>query len=197
MRVSGERQRNRRKASPENLASARKAGSPASSSTSTVQGEKRTSSTREAQQRDRVLHQPEGAHDQAQRAARGLAARARELVVELGVLEVLQLERERLLEDHDVDALAELRAQQRLAERQAALCAGQRGHQHALEQHQPQHARGVVPARALRAATTASTMRAPIEGEPAGSRPAASVSTASAASSARLVSQTSSIARRL
>ncbi len=40
MRVSGERQRNSRNASPENLASAMKEGSPASSSTATAQGEK-------------------------------------------------------------------------------------------------------------------------------------------------------------
>ncbi len=45
MRVSGERQRNRRNASPENFASAMKAGTPASSSTATAQGEKRASST--------------------------------------------------------------------------------------------------------------------------------------------------------
>ncbi len=44
MRVSGERQRNSRKASPENFASATNAGSPASSSTATAQGEKRASS---------------------------------------------------------------------------------------------------------------------------------------------------------
>ena len=39
MRVSGERQRNSRNASPENFASATKDGSPAISSTSTAQGE--------------------------------------------------------------------------------------------------------------------------------------------------------------
>ena len=38
-----------------------------------------------------------------------------------------QLQRERLLQDHHVDALAELRPQQRLAQRDAALCAGNRG----------------------------------------------------------------------
>jgi hypothetical protein len=45
MRVSGERQRNRRNASPENLASAMKAGSPARNSTATAQGENCQSST--------------------------------------------------------------------------------------------------------------------------------------------------------
>ena len=39
MRVSGERQRKSRNASPENFASATKDGSPASSSTATAQGE--------------------------------------------------------------------------------------------------------------------------------------------------------------
>jgi hypothetical protein len=45
MRVSGERQRNSRNASPENFASAMKAGRPASSSTATAHGENFTSST--------------------------------------------------------------------------------------------------------------------------------------------------------
>ena len=44
MRDSGARQRNRRNASPENFASARNAGSPASTSSTTAQGEKRTKS---------------------------------------------------------------------------------------------------------------------------------------------------------
>ena len=44
MRVSGERQRNSRNASPENFASATKDGSPASSSTATAHGENATSS---------------------------------------------------------------------------------------------------------------------------------------------------------
>ena len=48
-------------------------------------------------------------------------ARARQLVVELRVLELREVQGERLLEDHDVDALAELRAQQRLCEGYAAL----------------------------------------------------------------------------
>ncbi|HTV23014.1 MAG TPA: hypothetical protein VMG12_30200 [Polyangiaceae bacterium] len=41
-----------------------------------------------AGQRDHVLDDPEAAHDQAQRPARSLAARARQLVVQLRVLEV-------------------------------------------------------------------------------------------------------------
>src|SRR5882672_2555029 len=65
-----------------------------------------------AHQRDAVLHQPESAGDETQRAGGCLAARARKLVVEFRVLEVLQLEGERLLEDHHVDPLSELRTQQ-------------------------------------------------------------------------------------
>ena len=42
MRDSGARQRNRRNASPENFASARKAGNPATTRSATAQGEKRT-----------------------------------------------------------------------------------------------------------------------------------------------------------
>ncbi len=80
-----------------------------------------------AHERDRVLREAEGAHDERQRPARGLAPRARQLVVELRVLEVGELERQRLLEDHRVDALAELGAKQRLAERDAALHARERG----------------------------------------------------------------------
>ena len=91
------------------------------------------------QQRDGVLQQAKGAHHQAQRPARSLAPRAGELVVELRVFEMRKVERQGLLENHHVDTLAELRAQQRLAQRQAALHGCQQGHQHAFEQHQPQH----------------------------------------------------------
>src|SRR6185369_8041982 len=52
------------------------------------------------------------------------ASRAGELVVELGVLEMLELQRQRLLEDHDVHTLTELRTQQRLTQRDTALGAG-------------------------------------------------------------------------
>ena len=75
----------------------------------------------EAAERDRVLHETEAAHHERERPRRGLAPRARQLVVELRVLEVREIERQRLLEDHLVDALPELRAQQRLARRQPAL----------------------------------------------------------------------------
>ena len=121
MRVSGARQRNRRNASPENLVSAKNAGSPPSSRMTTAQGEKPASSTAKLEDGNRVLEQARGAHDQRQRAARGLAPRARQLVVELRVLEVRELERQRLLEDHHVHAMRELGLEQRLAQRDAAV----------------------------------------------------------------------------
>ena len=53
-----------------------------------------------------VCDTSESGRDDASRRARVM------LVVELGVLELRELERQRLLEDLDVDALAELLAQQ-------------------------------------------------------------------------------------
>ena len=69
---------------------------------------------REAGDGDGVLEQARGAHDQRQRPARRFAARARELVVELGILEVRELERQRLLEDQHVDAIRKLGLEQRV-----------------------------------------------------------------------------------
>ncbi len=65
--------------------------------------------------------------------ARRFAARTRQLVVELGVFELRQIQRQRFFEDHDVDALPELRAQQRLRERDSALGHGRERHQQRLE----------------------------------------------------------------
>jgi hypothetical protein len=139
MRVSGERQRNRRKASPENLASAMNEGSPASARISAAHGENAASSAAKLTSEMRVLDQREGPTDQAQRAARGLAAGAGELVIELGVLEVTEVEGQRLLEDHHVDAVTELRAQQRLDHADAALHREQHGDQHRLGADQAEH----------------------------------------------------------
>src|SRR5262249_878315 len=61
-----------------------------------------------AHQRDAVLNEPERPHDETQRAARSLPTGTCQLVIELRVLEVLQLESECLLENHDVDTLTEL-----------------------------------------------------------------------------------------
>ncbi len=51
---------------------------------------------------------------------------------------MLQLQRQRLLQDHHVDTLTQLRAQQRLAQGNAALCAGDCSDQQALvcDEHQ-------------------------------------------------------------
>jgi hypothetical protein len=95
--------------------------------------------TAEGQQRDRILHQPEGAHDQAQRAARGFAARARQFVVELRILELSELQGQRLFQDHDIDTLPELRAQQRLRQGNAALCHRRERDQECLESDETQH----------------------------------------------------------
>ena len=65
-----------------------------------------------AGQRDDVLDEPKALGHQRDRARRGLAPSARELVVKLGVLEEAQLEPERLLEDRDVDVDPEPRAEQ-------------------------------------------------------------------------------------
>ena len=75
-------------------------------------------------QRQGVLQDPERAVDEAERAHRRLAPRLRHLVVEVGVLELLEAELERLLEDHDVDPLAEEHAQERLADPEPALDPG-------------------------------------------------------------------------
>src|SRR5690348_5003028 len=94
-------------------------------------------------ERDPVLNESKRAHDETQRTAGGFAPGASQLVVELGVLEVLQLERERLLENHHIDALTELGTQQRLTQRDAALSSRNRSDQHALEDHELDDAGGI------------------------------------------------------
>ena len=180
MRDSGERQRNRRNASPENFVSATNAGRPEISSTITAQGEKCTSRDGITRQRDRVLRPgPNVRITSAQRAARSFAACADELVVELAVLEALQLERQRLLEDHDVDALAELRAQQRLALREIPRCvaaiAVTMSASRATNCNTGRYA--TVPASPWMrmAETTLSTMSEPTYATPAGNAPASTV----------------------
>ena len=74
-----------------------------------------------ADEGDGVLHQAEGAHDQAQGTAGRLAARLRHAIVELGILEVRQPQGERLLQDHHVHALSEQRPEQRAHHADAAL----------------------------------------------------------------------------
>ena len=60
-----------------------------------------------------------------------------------------QVERERLLEDHLVHALAELGAQQGLAGRKPALHGRKRSHQHAFEHDVTEHGGEIGPARGL------------------------------------------------
>ena len=72
-----------------------------------------------------------------------------------------QLERERLLEDQHVDAMAELGAQERLGDRGRALRGGQSDHdERRLDADVAQHELGASPCPAA-AATTASTSQLP------------------------------------
>src|SRR5690606_1369150 len=89
--------------------------------------------TRVARERDRVPRERERPRDEAQRPNRRLLSRAVQLVVELRVLEVREVERQRLLDDHDVDALREPEPKQGLAEIGAALSRGDTGDERALE----------------------------------------------------------------
>ena len=108
-----------------------------------------------AEQREHVLHELEGLGHDRQRARRGLAPGARELVVELGVLEVAELEGQRLLQDEHVDVDAEPRAQGGADQDQTALDQRLRRDQRELEKHPAQVA---APSTG---ATTASTMPLP------------------------------------
>src|SRR3569833_1749690 len=83
-----------------------------------------------------VLYEPEGAGHQAQRPRGGLAPGSRELVIKLRILEMAQVEGERLFENHDVDTLAELGTQQGLEQRQASLGRRDAGDEDALEHHE-------------------------------------------------------------
>ena len=88
------------------------AGIAATTSASTTQPAEADEQRDVAGEREDVLHELEGLGDQRERPRRGLAARAGELVVELRVLEVAELERERLLEDAPVDVEPEARAEE-------------------------------------------------------------------------------------
>ena len=97
-RVSGERQLRSRKARARS-ASRRGRRDRGETRPSTAQPREADQQRDVAGERQDVLHQLEGLGDHRERPGRGLAPRAGEPVVELGVLEVAQLERERLLED--------------------------------------------------------------------------------------------------
>jgi hypothetical protein len=85
----------------------------------------------------------ENAASNAPRPRRRLATRSRHPVVELAVLELRELERQRLVEDHDVDALAELLAQQRAEDAERALHERERDDKPELGAD-PHHRAGVI-----------------------------------------------------
>ena len=74
---------------------------------------------------------------------RGLAPGAGQLVVEFRVLEVGQLQGQRLFQDHHVDALPHQRPQQRLAGRRCRAGAGDQRHHPCLGGDEQQHVAGV------------------------------------------------------
>ena len=83
-------------------------------------------------QRDEVPQETKGPTYETERAAGGLSPRSRHLVVQLGVLEVFELKRERFLQDHHVDAVTELRPQQGHRDIEAPLQARSSPHQQQL-----------------------------------------------------------------
>jgi hypothetical protein len=88
-------------------------------------------------QRDCILGQGKRSHHQAQGPARGFAARARQFIVELGILELRQIQRQCFFQNHDIDALAQLRAKQRLRQRNSTLRHRGGGDQQCLQRHVP------------------------------------------------------------
>jgi hypothetical protein len=107
-----------------------------------------------------------------------------------------QIEGQRLVEDHHVDAVAELRAQERAQDRQHAAGGGERDRQAELDAdpHQRALARASSPVPA--AWTTASTRRLPVHAIAPGISPSSTLPTASAIVIGRLVVHTSPSARR-
>ena len=74
----------------------------------------------------------EGASNQRQRPARGFATGPRHLVVGVGVLELREVELERLVENHDVHGVPELGAKQEARHLEALLGRSNRDHEHEL-----------------------------------------------------------------
>jgi len=77
------------------------------------------------------------------------AARAGQFIVKLGILELRQIQRQCLFQNHDVDALAQLRAKQRLCEGNSPLRHRSGGDQQCLQcdvtHHIGQHGRAGAP----------------------------------------------------
>lgn len=89
-----------------------------------------------AEQRDEVLSEQEAVAHEREGPRRGLAARTRELVVKLGVLEERELETESLLEDGGIQIRPHASRQQLTNETERALGRGQRQNCAELE-HDP------------------------------------------------------------
>ena len=122
----------------------------------------------EGGERHRVLGDPEGLHDERQRARRGLPPGVLHLVVDVGVLEVAQLEGEGLLEDRYVDAVAEVGPEQLAEEPEEPPDDERRRQQGELHEHQ-RATRSRAPADPVRAAsTTPSMMSLPTQATGAG-----------------------------
>ncbi len=89
-------------------------------------------------QRNRVLNRSERLVHERQRPPRGLPPRPRHLVVELRVLEMRQVQLQRLLQDHHVHAMAQLGPQQRRTHLETLLHRGHSDHQAGFDRHPEQ-----------------------------------------------------------
>src|SRR6185503_5121100 len=140
-----------------------------------------------------VLRERKGAIDERERPNGRFLPRAIQLVVELGVLELRERQRQRLVQNQQIHTLREQHAQQRLTKPDAATSTPSSATSSSTRAEP-----SAAPARFKSiAATTASTMSLPMYAMPAGMRPAAIVRAPSAIVSVRCVDQTSAIARRL
>ena len=92
----------------------------------------------EAGERDQRLDRAHHVLDVRDRAVRRLAPGLSHAIVERGILEVRELERERLLEDHLVDPLGDQRPQQRSDDALHALDPVDREHQRQLDRDRDQ-----------------------------------------------------------
>ncbi len=120
------------------------AGMVATQRASTAQVLKRSEQRAVADERDEALDQAEALGDERDGARRGLAAGARQLVVELGVLEVPQVEAQGLLEDGDVDVDAQAQAQDTADQAEPPLHERQDDDEPQLDQHPVQRRVTVV-----------------------------------------------------
>jgi len=113
-----------------------------------------------AHERTGVLHEPESPGTRLKGRVDASRRATREFVVKLRILEVAQIERQRLFENHHVDALPQLRAQQRLAQRQPRWAAAMVAISAPSSMTNSTTCRAAPPP-ARMAATTASTISEP------------------------------------